>query len=72
MGRKKFMSYSVWDNRTDEIIIIDGTSKECAEAMGMKLESFYSAVVRAKNGSIKRYAIETRRLEKGEREWLTT
>jgi hypothetical protein len=70
-GRKRYVAYSVWDNRTDDIIIIDGTAEESAKAMGLTIESFYSAVTRAKNGSIKRYAIETRLFEEGEREWLT-
>ena len=33
--------YAVYDNRTDVPLIVGGTSKECAAAMGIKRASFY-------------------------------
>ncbi|MBO7240216.1 MAG: hypothetical protein J6V23_07020 [Bacteroidaceae bacterium] len=41
-------------------VIIDGTAEECAEAMGITLKSFYSAVTHAKTGKIKKWYIEVR------------
>jgi hypothetical protein len=55
--RKSVIVYSVWDNRTDDIIIIDGTAKECAKAMGLTISSFYSTVTRALKGIDNKYAI---------------
>jgi hypothetical protein len=49
--------YSVYDNATDMPIIIDGTAKECAAAMGVRLQSFYRTVTRQKNGKSKRFAV---------------
>ena len=64
---RSFIVYSVWDNRTDEVVIIDGEARECAEAMGMTLASFYSAITRAKSGAIKRWTIKPRYLDGGKR-----
>ena len=55
-----YVLYSVWDNRTDELVILDGTAKQCAEIMGRPLKSFYSTVRRAKTGEIKRWTILSR------------
>lgn len=62
-GTRSFCVYTVYDNRTDLPIIIDGEARECAEAMGMTLASFYSAVVHAKSGKIKRWHIEKKYLD---------
>lgn len=51
--------YTVYDNKTDMPVIIDGTAKKCAKAMGMALSSFYSAVTHSKTGKIKRWYIES-------------
>ena len=40
--------YDVYDNRTDFPIIIDGTAKECARALGITKRSFYNIVVKSK------------------------
>lgn len=62
-GTRSFCVYTVYDNRTDFPVIVDGNAHECAKAMGLTLGSFYSTVVRAKNGSVKRWAIEKRYLD---------
>ena len=54
-----FLRYTVYDNRTDELVILDGTAEQCARAMGLTAGSFYSAVTRARNGKVKRWHIET-------------
>lgn len=49
--------YTVYDNKTDTPVIVDGSPRKCAEAMGMKLSSFYSAITRCNNGENKRWTI---------------
>lgn len=46
-------SYTVWDRKTDELVILDGTSKECAKAMGITIQSFYSYLCKSKKGIIR-------------------
>jgi hypothetical protein len=36
--------YTVYDNRTDMPIAVCATSEECAEAMGVKVATFHSAI----------------------------
>ena len=54
----KQVLYSVWNNFTDEVIIIDGTAEQCAKAMGIKLESFYTASMKASRGKNLKWTIE--------------
>lgn len=51
--------YTVYDNRTDFPIIVAGTAREAAKAMGIKISSFHSTVTRVRQGKIKRWWIET-------------
>ena len=44
--------YSVY-HATDRPLIIYATAKECAEAMGITLNSFYRCVMRMREGKIK-------------------
>lgn len=53
--------YTVWNNKTDELLILDGTSKECAEAMGVTLGTFYSYLCKSKQGVIRWDIIESRK-----------
>lgn len=62
-GTRSFCVYTVYDNRTDFPVIVDGEARECARVMGITLASFYSAVVRAKSGAVKRWNIEKRYLD---------
>ena len=57
MNTENLKLYTVYDNKTDEPIIIDGTAKECAEAMGIKVESFYHAQYRSVRGMTSRWSI---------------
>ena len=52
--------YTVYDNRTDLPVIVDGTSREAAKAMGIGYGSFHPAVTRFRNGTSKRWHIEVR------------
>lgn len=48
MKRKGYVAYSVWNNKTDDIVIIDGTAEECAKAMGVTTKSFFTIVSKTK------------------------
>lgn len=41
--------YSVYSRRDDMPIIIHGTSRECAEALGITVNAFYRMVSRTRN-----------------------
>ena len=44
--------YSVYDAKTEMPIVIYGTARECAEAMGITLNSFHRCVMRTREGKI--------------------
>lgn len=58
MGRKPLL-YTVYNNKTDMPVIIDGTAEQAAKAMGISFKTFYSAVTFARNGRIKKWHIDT-------------
>ena len=58
--REGIMVYSIWNNKTDELIILDGTSKECAKAMGMSDTCFRSTLSKVSNGRIKKWTVKQR------------
>lgn len=64
---RSFIVYSVWDNRTDRLVILDGEARDCANAMGLKMSSFYSTVTKVKKGIVSRWKIEPRYLDGGYR-----
>lgn len=41
--------YTVYNNYTDELVIVDGVAEECAAAMRITVGSFYCAVARTKH-----------------------
>ena len=43
--------YSVYERTTDKPIVIYGTPEECAKALGITRDSFYSKVAKARNGT---------------------
>ena len=45
--------YSVYHQKTDLPLIVYATSKECAKAMGIKVNSFYRYICRMRGGKIK-------------------
>lgn len=49
-------------------IIIDGTAKECAAAMGVDIKSFYRTVSRAYKGRSMRHTVIRRMLDEDEGE----
>lgn len=49
--------YTVYNNRTDEPVAVYATAWECAEAMGIKVNSFYAAITRSRDGRNKKWCI---------------
>ena len=52
MGRHGY-KYSVYHAKTEQPLILYATSFECAEAMGVRLNSFYRYICRMRGGKIK-------------------
>ena len=44
------VTYSVYDRRTDMPVIIGGTARECAAAIGLTIGSFHTIRSKQKNG----------------------
>lgn len=58
MGRGPYRHYSVYNRKTDEPIVIYGTSIECAKVMGVTMTTFYIYVTRSnKNYGHRKYDI---------------
>lgn len=57
---RHFLVYTVYDNRTDLPVVVDGDAKTAAAAMGLTLGSFYAAVTKSKTGAVKRWHIVRR------------
>ena len=62
-GTRAFIVYTVYNNKTDLPVIVDGEARECAAAMGVSLSTFYCAVCRARKGEIAKWHIESRYLD---------
>lgn len=67
-GSRYFCRYSVYDNRTDLPIIIDGTADECAKALKRSRNSFYCMVDRVRKGKNKRYTVLQRMVDEEDTE----
>ena len=64
---RKRVLYSVWNNETDEVVIIDGNNVECARAMGVSQKSFYSLVTKNTKGNALKWTIEKTNLTEEDR-----
>ena len=53
--------YTVYDNRTDELVCLDATAEQAAKAMGMKKSSFAPQVRRCETGECKKWTIIKRK-----------
>ncbi len=62
-GTRAFQVYTVYNNKTDRVVIVDGEARECAKAMGVSLGTFYCTVCRARAGKIAKWHIESRYLD---------
>lgn len=56
-GAQRKSRYTVYDNRTDMPIIVDGTATECAKVMGIAAMSFHSTRYKCDRGEVKRWFI---------------
>lgn len=64
-GRPQTKLYTVYNNKTDFPVIVDGTAAECAAAMGLAtVKNFYNTVARVRNGSLKKWTILCRDYKK--------
>ena len=61
----KHFLFSVWNNITDEVVVIDGNYIECSKAMGVSVKSFYTLVSKACRGKMKKWMIEKREIKRG-------
>ena len=55
--RGHYKTYTVYDNRTDFPVVVDGDIYECCKAMGVSVKSFHSIVSRACSGERKKWSI---------------
>lgn len=67
-GSSSFCRYTIYDNRTDFPIMVDGTADECARALNRSRNSFYCLVSRVQKGRNKRYTILRRMVDEEELE----
>lgn len=68
-GRREFIVYTVYNNKTDRPVIVDGTARECAAAMGVSLATFYCIVCRVRKGELKKWYIKSRYLDGKNKGW---
>jgi hypothetical protein len=54
---RKYCVYTVYNNKTDELICLDAEASEAAKAMGISLSSFHSTYSRINNGTHKKWTI---------------
>ena len=65
MGHKKaedgrhWKRYYVWKRKTGDLFVSGGTAKECAAAMGISLDYFYSILYFQNLGRSKKWDIES-------------
>jgi hypothetical protein len=58
----QYKLYTVYNNKTDMPVIVDGTAVECARAMELKnVHIFYSTVGHVRKGVTKKWAILERK-----------
>lgn len=54
---RSFCVYTVYNNKTDFPIIVDGEARECAKAMGISDYNFYYIANRVRAGKNKKWTI---------------
>jgi hypothetical protein len=54
---RSYCVFTVYNNKTDFPVIVDGEARECAKAMGISELSFYYTVNRVKAGKNKKWTI---------------
>ena len=53
MTRRPYRYYTVYLRKTDMPVIIHGTSRECMQAIGVSMATFYCYVTHTRNGTRK-------------------
>ena len=56
---RNFKRYFVWKRKTGDLFVSGGTAKECAAAMGISLDYFYSILYFQSLGRSKKWDIES-------------
>ncbi|MBR1810776.1 MAG: hypothetical protein IJ766_03875 [Clostridia bacterium] len=56
-GMRAMILYTVYDNKTDLPVIVDGTASEAANVMGITVNGLYTAVCRQNNHELRRWTI---------------
>ncbi len=54
---RSYCVYTVYNNRTDFPVIVDGEARECAKAMGILESNFYYTLNRVNAGKNKKWTI---------------
>ena len=69
MGKHRFPKYlySIWRNEDDQLLILDGTSEQCCEILGIPKKTFYEELSRT-GGKGKKYTIQKIRYKDAMRE----
>lgn len=59
MGKHKHpkVLYSIWRNRDDKLLILDGSADECCALLGIPRKTFYEELSRS-GGNGKKYTIK--------------
>ena len=65
---RNFCLYTVYNNKTDMPVVIDGNAAQCAAAMGMSINGFYKTVSYVRSGKNKKWHIERYFIDEMEKE----
>lgn len=49
--------FSVYRNKDDKLIILDGTARECARAMGLSRTSSFYVILKVRGGQTEKWTI---------------
>lgn len=49
--------YSVWNNKTDELVACARDYQACAKAMGIRPENFHRQYMRSRDGEVQKWTI---------------
>ena len=61
-GSKRRLLYTVYNNRTDFPVIVDGTKQEAIKAMGVSPKSFDGTISKARKGENRKWTVLTRKM----------
>jgi hypothetical protein len=67
-GGRNFCRYTVYNNKTDFPVIVDGTAEECSKALNRSRNSFYCLVDRVRKGKNRKFTILQRMVDEEDEE----